>query len=173
MADIKPAKLAESLESLSEKLPPSAGENLPERLERAAKEAGDQVKNIEQPRKLVINEIIQTEKQAPAVVSQAGGLLAAQARRQKQIENVLAKGLTEVYLNLAPAQRQEFKRAGEATARKINQLLLQTKINIGKIIKLIKKWLLLIPGVNKYFLEQAAKIKADEIVKMKNETNDK
>jgi len=35
---------------------------------------------------------------------------------------------------------------------------------------LIKKWLLLIPGVNKYFLEQEAKIKADEIVKMKNET---
>jgi len=170
MADIKPAKLAKSLESLSEKLPPSAGENLPERLERAAKEAGEQVKNIEQTRKAVIDEIIQTEKQAPAVVSQAGGLLAAQARRQKQIENVLAKGLTEVYLNLAPAQRQEFKRAGEATARKINQLLLQTKINIGKIIKLIKKWLLLIPGVNKYFLEQEAKIKADEIVKMKNET---
>jgi len=170
MADIKPAKLVESLESLSEKLPPSAGENLPERLERAVKEAGDQVKNIEQARKSVINEIIQTEKLAPAAVSQAGGLLTAQAKRQKQIENVLAKGLTEVYLNLAPAQRQEFKRAGEATARKINQLLLQTKINIGKIIKLIKKWLLLIPGVNKYFLEQEAKIKADEIVKMKNET---
>ena len=170
MADIKPAKLAKSLESLSEKLPPSAGENLPERLERAAKEAGEQVKNIEQARKAVIDEIIQTEKQAPAVVSQAGGLLAVQARRQKQIENVLAKGLAEVYLNLAPAQRQEFKRTGEATARKINQLLLQTKINIGKIIKLIKKWLSLIPGVNKYFLEQEAKIKADEIIKMKNET---
>ena len=173
MADIKPDKLAESLKSLNAKLLPTSGENLPERLERAVAEVGEKVKNIELARKAVINEIVQTEKQAPAIVSQAGGLLAAQAKRQKQIENVLAQGLKEVYLNLAPVQRQEFKRAGEATARKINQLLRQTKINIGKIIKLIKKWLSLIPGVNKYFLEQEAKIKADEIIKMKNETNDK
>ncbi len=169
MADINPGKLAQSLESLDKKLLPAKGENLPESQEWATEQAGEQVKNLEQARKAVISEIVQTEKQAPAAVSQASGLLAAQARQQKQIENILASGLKEVYLNLAPEKRREFKRVGEETARKINQLLMQAKINIGKIIKLIKKWLMLIPGVNKYFLEQEAKIKADEIIKMKNE----
>jgi hypothetical protein len=30
-------------------------------------------------------------------------------------------------------------------------------------LKLIREWLLIIPGVNKYFLEQEAKIKTDKI----------
>ena len=167
MPDIKIDQQKEMAAAARER-PADLGEKLKQSLESFGN--AEKAKNLEQARKSVMEKISQTEKLAPAAVSQAGGLLTAQARRQKQIENVLAKGITEVYLNLAPAQRQEFKRAGEATARKINQLLLQTKINIGKIIKLIKKWLSLIPGVNKYFLEQEAKIKADEIIKMKNET---
>jgi len=51
--------------------------------------------------------------------------------------------------------------------KKINTLLDKAKINLGKIASLIRKWLSIIPGVNKFFLEQEAKIKADEIMKLK------
>jgi hypothetical protein len=87
--------------------------------------------------------------------------------REKQIENFLAGGLEEIYLGLPLEKQSEFRLKGEETAKKINKLLEKTKINIGKIVNLIRKWLALIPGVNKFFLEQEAKIKADEIVKLR------
>jgi hypothetical protein len=87
--------------------------------------------------------------------------------REKQIEIFLAKDLEEIYLALPLNKQVEFRKTGEETARKINKILEHTKINLGKIVNLIRKWLSLIPGVNKFFLEQEAKIKADEIVKLK------
>ena len=87
--------------------------------------------------------------------------------REKQIENFLARGLEEVYLDLPREKQAEFRLKGEETAKKINKLLEKTRVNIGKIVNLIKKWLALIPGVNKFFLEQEAKIKADEIIKLR------
>jgi len=89
-------------------------------------------------------------------------------QRQKQIEIVLEKDLENIYLHMPVIKQREFKIKGERTAREINNLLEKTKIKIKKIINLIKKWLSIIPGINKFFLEQEAKIKADEIIKMKN-----
>ena len=85
----------------------------------------------------------------------------------KEVENILAEGLDEVFMQLPPSKQSEFKLLGEQTAKQINTLLTQTKVKINKIIELIKKWLALIPGINKFFLEQEAKIKADEIMKIK------
>ena len=67
------------------------------------------------------------------------------------------------------SKQREFKGEGEKTAAKINQLMSKTKVNVKKIINLIKKWLSIIPGINSFFLEQEAKIKADEIFKIKIE----
>lgn len=85
----------------------------------------------------------------------------------KMIEKVLEKDLAELYLNMSPEKQREFRVKGEETAKQINVLLHQAKIQIKKIIDLIKKWLAIIPGVNKFFLEQEAKIKADELIKNK------
>jgi hypothetical protein len=87
--------------------------------------------------------------------------------REKKIENFLSRGMEDVYLCLPAEKQAEFRLKGEETAKKINKLLEKTRVNIGKIINLIKKWLALIPGVNRYFLEQEAKIKADEIIKLR------
>lgn len=94
----------------------------------------------------------------------------AMKKREKEIEKVLESDLEEVYKNMAPAKQAEFSRAGEVTAKKINAILSEAKIKIKKIIDLIKSWLKLIPGINSFFLEQEAKIKADEIIKMKNDS---
>lgn len=88
--------------------------------------------------------------------------------RAKAIDNILAEGLHEVFLQMDGRRQQEFKRVGEETALKINILLDKAKIKVDKIIDLIRRWLKLIPRVNQFFLEQEAKIKADKIVRLKD-----
>jgi len=101
-------------------------------------------------------------------VAGIGDVQQEQKQREKQIEKILEEGLEDIYMNMPPDKQQEFKREGERTVREINNLLNQAKTKVKKIINLIKKWLSIIPGVNKFFLEQEAKIKADEILKIKN-----
>ncbi len=86
----------------------------------------------------------------------------------KQIESVLETGLAEVYSKMPPEKQKEFRKAGEETATKISQLLGAAKIKTQKIFELIINWLKIIPGVNRFFLEQEAKIKADRILGLKN-----
>jgi len=84
----------------------------------------------------------------------------------EQIENILEDGLSEAYLSLSAEKKQEFKMVGEATAKKITLLLQEAKVKISQIFLLIIRWLKVIPGVNKFFLEQEAKIKTDRIIKL-------
>ncbi|MFA6514605.1 MAG: hypothetical protein WCT50_05005 [Patescibacteria group bacterium] len=91
-----------------------------------------------------------------------------QKKRALEIDNILSEGLHEVFLKMTPARQKEFKIAGEETVSKISALLDKGKVKVSKIIGLIKNWLKLIPGVNKFFLEQEAKIKADKIMNIKN-----
>lgn len=90
-------------------------------------------------------------------------------RREEAIDSILADGLNDVFLKMDPKKQQEFKKEGEETTKKIAQLLSETKIRVVKIVELIKKWLKIIPGVNKFFIEQEAKLKADKIIKMKKD----
>lgn len=122
------------------------------------------------------------EKQPEEALSQEGELkgremagfavspVVQQARkeREKRIEKILEENMEEIYLKLSPEKQKEFRIAGEQTAKKINEILGKAKFKIKEIINLIRKWLSLIPGVNKFFLEQEAKIKADKIVSLKN-----
>ncbi len=105
----------------------------------------------------------------------AGSIIAAGQRaqalraRQKKIEEVLSGDMKEMYLRMDSAKQREFKAAGEETAREINGLLESAKVKVKKIIELIKNWLRIVPGINKFFLEQEAKIKADAIMKIKKD----
>lgn len=87
----------------------------------------------------------------------------------KDIENILSKGLEDDYKSLTPALKLKFKTEGEVAANKIKKLLEKSKVNFRKIVDVITKWLQIIPGVNKYFLIQEAKNKADRIIEMKNQ----
>ncbi len=84
----------------------------------------------------------------------------------KKIETILEEGMDNIFLSMTPVKQQEFKRVGEETGQKIAEILATGKVRIARIIDLIKKWLSLIPGVNKFFIEQEAKIKADKILKI-------
>ena len=88
-----------------------------------------------------------------------------QEQHIKEIESIMEKNIEEIYAQMPPDKQKQFKTKGEETAIKIDTLLHKTKINIKKIMNLIKKWLSMIPGVNSFFLEQSSKIKTDEIIK--------
>ena len=85
-----------------------------------------------------------------------------------KVEKIMEAGLQDAYREMSPVQKQEFKIKGEKTAIEIRDLLRAGKIKIKKIINLLISWLRLLPGVNKFFLEQEAKIKADKIISLKN-----
>ncbi|MBN2854538.1 hypothetical protein JXK06_03350 [Patescibacteria group bacterium] len=103
-----------------------------------------------------------------AGLSAQSSAIAIQKRREEAIDKILADGLGDIFLKMSPAKQKEFQTKGEETTKKIALLLKETKVRVNKIVELIKKWLKLIPGVNKFFLEQETKLKVDKIIKMKN-----
>lgn len=83
---------------------------------------------------------------------------------QQEIENVLEEGLLPMYQDLTVKQRKQFKHEGERIAILIEKILQKTKVKIIELIRLIRRWLQLLPGVNVFFLEQEAKIKAEKLM---------
>lgn len=88
-------------------------------------------------------------------------------QREKEIDKILSEGLEDIYLKMSPEKQREFKSVGEETVQLINQMMSQSKIKLQKIVDLIRGWLSIIPGVNKFFLEQEAKIRTDKILKLR------
>ncbi|MBI4437712.1 hypothetical protein HY631_02055 [Candidatus Uhrbacteria bacterium] len=82
----------------------------------------------------------------------------------RKIEDILAEDLTDVYLSLPLDAQVAFKSKGEQTASKIHALVQAAKVNAKKIFFLIRDWLKVLPGMNRFFLEQEAKIKTDKIL---------
>jgi hypothetical protein len=77
--------------------------------------------------------------------------------------------MENAFLSLDAGLQRVFKLKGEETSNKITILLMQTKIKVSTITKLILEWLRIIPKINKHYLEQEAKIKTDNILKIKQQ----
>jgi hypothetical protein len=82
----------------------------------------------------------------------------------KEVEQVLEDGLKDAYLAMDPARRKAFRARGEQVATKIQTMVTRGKLKLREIWKLIADWLRMIPGVNRFFVEQEAKIKTDRII---------
>gem|GEM_PF-542919 len=89
----------------------------------------------------------------------------------ERIENILSEGLEEEYKKLPPAIQAEFRQKGEETTGRIKKLLESSKVKVKQVLALILQWLRVIPHVNRYFLEQEAKIKADKIMDITRQNN--
>lgn len=134
---------------------------------------------VEKIRETIIEEISEAEKPQELVKPQISQPVikpavsptppAVKSPTFYTIEKIMEEGLEDVYLSMPEEQQKIFKEEGEKTVTRIEQLLNKVKIKIKEIIRLIRDWLKLIPGVNKFFLEQEAKIKTDKILKIKNE----
>lgn len=128
---------------------------------------------IEQVQEAVVD---RKPEQLPKVVEKTteGGLAAqssvssVQKRREEAIDKILSEGLNDIFLSMPPAKQKEFQVKGEETVKKISIILGEAKFKVSKIIDLIKKWLKIIPGVNKFFIEQETKLKVDKIINIKD-----
>lgn len=92
--------------------------------------------------------------------------ISAPDQQLQQVEQVLAEGLQDIFASLPPAEQQKFKVSGEQAAQEVDSLLRQVKVKVSAIVDVIRRWLSSIPGVNKFFVEQEAKIKAEKLVKL-------
>ncbi len=84
----------------------------------------------------------------------------------RTIEKILSEDLYEHFQAMSPAAQARFKAKGEETVSKLAALMNRAVIGAKEVLNLIVSWLKLIPGVNKYFLEQESKIKADKILEL-------
>lgn len=82
------------------------------------------------------------------------------------VEKILEENIGELYSELPPNKKADFRREGERLAQVIWLMLETAKIHVQKIVKLIRDWLKIIPGINLYFLEQESKIKTDKIIEL-------
>ncbi len=82
----------------------------------------------------------------------------------RDIEAAMQEDLEDLYRQLPPARQAVFRARGEQAARKIRALVAAAHAHVKKIFRLLFDWLRLIPGVNRFFLEQEAKIKTDKIL---------
>ncbi|MBI4592517.1 hypothetical protein HY733_03670 [Candidatus Uhrbacteria bacterium] len=108
-------------------------------------------------------ELPQTQELVTTRVSQATTTKPVD-RLDEEIEDILEEDLKKMYLSLPPEKQEKFRKEGELTRSRIRVLVGSAKVNAKKIFHLIRRWLKLIPGVNRFFLEQEAKIKTDKIL---------
>ncbi len=118
----------------------------------------------EQPSGQPVPQLPQSLPPTVATSSPAAEDVAPQEQELHAIEILLSEGLDSVYNRMDKSAQQEFKKQGEITASQIQKILHGAKVQVQKIFSLVLTWLRLIPKVNKFFLEQEAKIKTDKIV---------
>jgi hypothetical protein len=80
-----------------------------------------------------------------------------------EVESILSENIAVLYKNLPAEKKQIFKNRGEQVATQINAMIKSGLLRIKKILELIREWLIIIPGINHFYLEQESKIKADKI----------
>ena len=84
------------------------------------------------------------------------------------IEKILEDGVGEYYATMPPKLQKRFKDNGTKITRSIEKLFLSKQNKIVEIAKLVHDWLDIIPHASPFYLEQEAKTKADEIMRLKN-----
>lgn len=82
----------------------------------------------------------------------------------QRVEDILSTGLAEIYGSLPEAKKPIFRAKGEEVASLIHNMIASGKVKVHAVLRAIRDWLHMIPGVNKFFLEQEAKIKTDSIL---------
>lgn len=90
----------------------------------------------------------------------------------KEVESILEEDLGEVYHKMSPAAQAAFRQSGEETASRIIVLLRTVRHHTTRVYRLIAHWLKQIPGVNRFFLVQEAKLKTDKIIELEQERRD-
>lgn len=154
------------------------GQNRPEQIIPSPEQANSpEQAELLDSRKLIqeVNKEAETSTQAspvlPELTNQATPINEQQVILAK-VEAILAADMEKIFLSMDLSTQAKFKAKGEEVAIEISSLFQKTRVQLKKVINLISEWLRLIPNVNKYYLEQEAKLKADALLRLyKNGTD--
>lgn len=107
------------------------------------------------------------EERAPVAAAPIAPPVPARPAKPEElikVEKIMEAGLDELYKKMPLDKQRQFRIEGEKTANIIWQMVKTAKIQVKKILELITRWLKIIPGINKFFLEKEVKIKTDQII---------
>ncbi|NMB48810.1 hypothetical protein GYA13_05280 [Candidatus Kuenenbacteria bacterium] len=161
----KPEKLSRPESTANNAAPSEFASGYPEKL--SDREAAPEISSIESS-----PDLSQSEKDHPSLAPQSTADESVSIHpipksiTLRQIESILEDDLSEIYFRLDEAHQRLFKEEGERSARQIETILQTGKSIAVKVLAVIKKWLQVIPGINKFFIEQEAKIKTDQITRL-------
>lgn len=83
-----------------------------------------------------------------------------------EVEKILEDGLGDYVPDMPDEARERFIHKGGEVAGELSSMVRSLNVKVKRVVTLIREWLLTIPGVNRYFIEQEAKIKTDRIVNL-------
>jgi len=141
----------------------------PETLE-ANQESERSKENVEQ------KDVRTTESESKEGIAQApvsgqpgsiGQIKPVKTEMRKDVERILSEDISELYAQMTDEQKKKFREEGEEVSSKVEKILEGVKVKAREILVLIRNWLGKIPGINRFFLIQAAKIKTDKILALK------
>ncbi len=102
-------------------------------------------------------------EQAPLVVSAPTEKDPALMQVERKLED---RELWQVYAALPVEQRERFKQEGEALATSLRGMLGRTDVDPTVVFVAIQEWLSHVKGINRHYVLQAAKTKADGVLKL-------
>ncbi|MEK7545870.1 MAG: hypothetical protein AAB554_02215 [Patescibacteria group bacterium] len=106
---------------------------------------------------------------APIPVPAPASSAARKDPTTRGVESILEEDLADVYSRMNPALQAKFRKEGERVTGKIVAMVSGAKVKAREALGLILGWLKMIPGVNRFFLIQEAKIKTDKIMALAEE----
>jgi hypothetical protein len=106
---------------------------------------------------------------APSVASGVSATPTQKDQVTREVEGILSDGLQQFYSTLSPEGKVQFRQKGEQISGEIVTMVRSVGVQVKRVLELIYSWLKIIPGVNKFFLEQEAKIKTDRIIQYVDE----
>jgi hypothetical protein len=68
--------------------------------------------------------------------------------------------------------KQRFWQKGKEIGALVADMVRHYKVEVKRVLHLLKEWLISIPGVNRFFLEQEAKIKTDRILDLERQRHE-
>ena len=107
--------------------------------------------------------VIQAPRSSSTVVA-SPALAVKKDEALLEVEKILEDGLGDFVTSLPEAPKARFLKLGREVATQIAKMVRAYKVKVRDVVHLIREWLLVIPGVNAFFLEQEAKIKTDRIL---------
>ncbi|MBP9762969.1 hypothetical protein KBD34_05145 [Patescibacteria group bacterium] len=82
----------------------------------------------------------------------------------EDVDTILKDGLEEAVAAMPEDAKQRFWQKGKEIGALVADMVRHYKVEVKRVLHLLKEWLISIPGVNRFFLEQEAKIKTDRIL---------